>query len=83
MNKSKIGIIAALTITLTIMNVYGYFAFNETCIIFPQQCDPGGGERSAAPVLGQLIVDAAANFLQSNSDFQLFLKKVELWNGIP
>lgn len=82
MNKSKIGIIAALIMTLTVMNVYGYFGANETCIAFPQQCDPGG-EKSATPALGQLIVDGAAHFLQSTGDFQLFLKKVELSERYP
>jgi len=54
---------------------YGYFAHNYTCIVYPEQC-PGGKEISAQP-LGILIVDAASFFLQSNSDYQSFLKKFE------
>jgi hypothetical protein len=43
-----------------------------------------GPEKASGPSLHSLIVDAGASFLQSHSDFQLFLKKVELsaTNGI-
>jgi len=34
--------------------------------------------QNLSPSLGQLSIDAAGYFLQSNSDFQAFLKKVEL-----
>jgi len=72
------SILWALVISIN-TNVYGYFSYNRSCEVFPNQCDTGG-EKSAVkgPVLSQLIIDGAGYFLQSNSDYQSFLKKVEL-----
>lgn len=62
---------------------YSHFAANYSCEVFtPNQCTGDGGDgamsRSSSPLLGQLITISAGYFLASNSDFQLFLNKIEL-----
>jgi hypothetical protein len=58
--------------------VYGFLSFNQGCRAFPNQCDEGDGVSTQALNLEQLIIEAAGYFLQSNSDYQLVLKKIEL-----
>lgn len=75
MKKFCLSILLVLGVLVFTNNLSGYFAFNETCKAFPDQCDRGGRE---SVTLGQLIIDGAGYFLQSNIEYQLFLKKVEL-----
>jgi hypothetical protein len=49
---------------------------NYSCIAYRDQCE-GNGSRAAAPLLGQIITEAAVNFLESTRDFDDFLKEVE------
>jgi len=67
--------ILILSVLFFIPNLYGYFSNNRSCSAFMNQCE---GEGDKSPVLGQLIIEGASFFLQSNSDYQLFLKKIEL-----
>ena len=80
MNKIKVLAILILGLSLTTPYIYGYFAANESCSAFvPAQCSSGINKNlSTETGLGQLIIDGAGYFLQSSSDFQFFLKKVEL-----
>jgi len=61
---------------------YGIIEFNWPCLLYNGQCTPKYSNQSSiqsvSPSLDQLSIDAAGYFLQSNSDFQAFLKKVEL-----
>jgi hypothetical protein len=57
-------------------NVFARFKFDYTCITFPDQCE-GNGVKASAPLLGQLIPEAAVNFFESTRDFEDFLKEVE------
>jgi len=80
MNKTKLTIIFILLVSLTTAYAYGFFAFNESCNTFmPAQCSPGIDKSLASGAsLGQLVIDGGGYFLHSNSDYQLFLGKVEL-----
>jgi hypothetical protein len=77
-------IIISMILTLSLMNVlaFGYFVANWPCLLYDGQCTPKNSNQSSiqslSPSLGQLSIDAAGFFLQSNSDFQALLKKVEL-----
>jgi len=76
MIKQKIMAAVIFAAVLTI-NSYGYFVFNETENAFnPNPCE--GCENYAATTLEQLIVVGAGYFIQSNSDYQLFLKTIEM-----
>jgi hypothetical protein len=61
---------------------YGWFYANWPCLLYYGQCVPVNSNQSSiqrlSPSLGQLSVEAAGFFLQSNSDYQAFLKKIEL-----
>jgi hypothetical protein len=61
---------------------FGIIEFNWPCLLYYGQCPPENSNQSSvqslSPSLGQLSIDAAGYFLQSNSDFQAFLKNVEL-----
>jgi len=57
------------------LNVYGLLSFNQGGLAF--NLSDGDG-LSTQLGLNQLIIDAAGHFLQSNSDFQFTLKKIEL-----
>lgn len=72
MRKTLIMILAVL---LSIPYIYGYFSNNRSCRAFSDQCEEEGDK---GPVLGQMIIEGASFFLQSNSDYQLFLNKIEL-----
>jgi hypothetical protein len=76
MIKKKI-LTAMIFAALITLNLNGYFVLNGT----------GGAYNSnscedclnyAAPGLEQLIITGAAYFIQSNSDYQLFLKTIEM-----
>jgi hypothetical protein len=77
-------IIISMIITLSLMSVfsYGWIVANWPCLLYNGQCVPFNSNQSSikslAPSLGLLSIEAAGLFLQSNSDFQAFLKKVEL-----
>jgi hypothetical protein len=77
-------IIISMIITLSLMSLYcyGYIYANWPCLLYNGQCPPVNSNQSSiqnlSPSLGQLSIEAAGFFLQSNSDFQAFLKKVEL-----
>jgi hypothetical protein len=76
--------IISMIITLSLMSVYcyGFIYANWPCLLYSGQCamvnSGQSSVQSLSPSLGQLSIDAAGYFLQSNSDFQAFLKKVEL-----
>jgi hypothetical protein len=67
---------------------YPMMIANESCIIFPNQCDSDGESKAritdGLPKIGHLIAESAGFFLESNSYLQLLLSKVELAeiNGI-
>jgi hypothetical protein len=63
---------------VSIVNLHGYFFANEIdkAFIPPNPCE--GCEDYSTFSLGQLIIDGASYFIQSNSQYQLFLKEVEL-----
>jgi len=77
-------IIISILITLSLMSVYcfGFFYANWPCLLYNGHCPPLNSNQSSiqslSPSLGQLSIEAAGFFLQSNSDYQGFLKKVEL-----
>jgi len=72
-------VLAFLTLLASFSYQYGYIAANYSCKTFTNQCeDEGGKSASGTLTLGHLIIDAAGFFLQSNSDYQAFLKKIEL-----
>ena len=75
MRRSLIPISIILTLLVFSGYQYGYFAHNYTCIVYPEQCPDG--KESSGQSLGKLIVEAASFLLQSNSDYQLFLKNYE------
>ena len=70
--------IVIFIIVVSIFNLHGYFVANETENAFlpPNPCE--GCEDYSTSSLGQLIIDGAGFFIQSNSQYQLFLKEVEL-----
>jgi hypothetical protein len=58
-----------------------WLAFNGGCKVFPNQCPNanGGDYLSNQKInIGQLITEAAGHFLQSFSDYQRILKRIEL-----
>ena len=65
-----IGIIAISS------NIFGWYMHDYSCITFQDQCE-GDGLEASSPILGQLIPEAAVNFLESTRDFEEFLKEVE------
>lgn len=76
MIKQKI-LTAMFFVALITLNLNGYFVFNETEGAFnPTPCEDC--VNYAAPGLEQLIVAGAGYFIQSNSDYQLFLKTIEM-----
>ncbi len=76
MNKLIVAIF--IFIFFTGIYVNGYFLFNTSDGAFNP--NPGSSEMNevSSNYLGQLVIEGAGFFLQSNSDYQLFLKKVEL-----
>ena len=60
------------------LNVYGFYVSNQSCRVFPNQCSEGGDTSTQTLRIGELIPMAGGYFLQSNSDFQVILKKIEL-----
>jgi len=76
MIKKKI-LTAMIFVALITLNLNGYFVLNETGNAFnPPPC--AGCKNYAALDLGQLLVTGAGYFIQSNSDYQLFLKTIEM-----
>jgi hypothetical protein len=75
MRRSLIPISIILTLLVLCGYQYGHFAHNYTCIVYPEQCPDG--KESSGQSLGKLIVEAASFLLQSNSDYQSFLKNFE------
>jgi hypothetical protein len=68
---------AMIFVALITLNLNGLFVFNETENAFnPNPCE--GCESYTAPALEQLIVIGAGYFIESNSDYQLFLKTIEM-----
>jgi hypothetical protein len=57
-------------------NLCGWFKADYTCITFRDQCE-GNGLEASAPLLGQLIPEAAVYFFESTRDFEDFLKEME------
>ncbi len=80
MKTIKIIIITTVFVALS-FNMYGFYVLNQGCKVFPNQCpNANGGDYLSNQKInvGQLIIDAAGHFLQSNSDYQLVLKRIEL-----
>jgi hypothetical protein len=77
MKTTKIIVITIIFLSLS-LNVYGLLSFNQGCKAFQNQCDEGDGVSTQSLNLGQLIIEAGGHFLQSNSDYQLVLKRIEL-----
>ena len=76
MIKQKVVTAVIFAAVLTI-NSYGLFVLNETGGAFnPNPCEDC--KDYAATGLEQLIVIGAGYFIQSNSDYQLFLKTIEM-----
>ncbi len=76
MIKQKLLTAVIFVVVLTI-NSYGLFVLNETGNAFnPPPC--AGCKNYAAFDLGQLLVASAEYFIQSNSDYQMFLKTIEV-----
>jgi hypothetical protein len=84
--KKMKRIIISMIITFSLISVFSFarIVFNWPCLLYDGQCPPVNSSPSQSsvqnlsPSLGHLSIDAAGFFLQSNSDFQSFLKKVEL-----
>ena len=57
-------------------NLFSRFMHDYSCITFPDQCEEDG-LKASAPLLGQLIPEAAVYFFESIRDFEDFLKEVE------
>jgi hypothetical protein len=82
--KTMKRIIISMIIVLSLMSVlsYGWIVANWHCLLYDGQCTPEDSNQSSiqslSPSLGHLSIDAAGFFLQSNSDYQAFLKKIEL-----
>ncbi|NIM11496.1 MAG: hypothetical protein GTO45_16370 [Candidatus Aminicenantes bacterium] len=78
MRRTLIPISIILTLLIFCGYQYGYIAANYSCKVYPNQCDgEGSGDDRTSPTVGQLIIEAASFLLQSNSDYQLFLKNYE------
>jgi hypothetical protein len=76
MIKKKI-LTAMIFVALITLNLNGWFVLNDTEGAFnPNPCKDCKSYTSLA--LEQLIVTAASYFIQSNSDYQLFLKTIEM-----
>jgi hypothetical protein len=76
MIKRKI-LTAMIFVFMLTINSYGLFVLNNTEGAFnPPPC--AGCKNYAALDLGQLLVTGAGYFIQSNSDYQLFLKTIEM-----
>jgi len=70
--------VVTFVVLLLAANGYGYFSYNRSCEAFPEQCEEGQGLNISTPPLGQLIIEAAGYYIKSNSDYQLFLREIEL-----
>jgi hypothetical protein len=76
MIKQKI-LAAMIFVALTTLNLNSLFVLNDTEGAFnPNPCKDC--KSYTAPGLEQLIVSGAGYFIQSNSDYQLFLKAIEM-----
>jgi len=72
--------IIILSLVVSSVNLHGYFFANEIENAFtPKPCE--GCKNYDTLFLKQLIIDGAGFFIQSNSQYQLFLKEVE-FSGI-
>lgn len=89
MNTMKEGktmkkLVISMIMMFTVMNVlsYAFIYANWPCLLYDGQCPAEnqikGSSQNLSPTLGTLSIDAAGYFLQANSDFQAFLKRVEL-----
>jgi len=62
-------------------NLHGFYVSNQGCKVFPNQCpnaNDGNDLLNQKINIGQLITEAAGHFLQSFSDYQRVLKRIEL-----
>jgi hypothetical protein len=75
--RKKMKIIKIIAITMIFLslnfNLYGFIVFNGGGSGFCTDC-----EGNKTNNLNQLIILAAGHFLQSNSDYQIVLKRIEL-----
>ena len=82
MKSIKIIIITTVFVFVALsLNIYGFWVSNQGCKVFPNQCSNAndGDYLSNQKInIGQLIIDSAGHFLQSISDYQLVLKRIEL-----
>ena len=80
MKTIKIITITTVFVALS-LNMYGFYVLNQGCKVFPNQCpnaNDGDYLSNQKINIGQLIIHAAGSFLQSTSDYQIVLKKIEL-----
>ncbi|MCP4151416.1 MAG: hypothetical protein GY757_26970 [bacterium] len=68
-------VLVVLVVFLGAVNAFGVFSYNKSCDAWDPDCNIC---RSKVPAIDGMIVDAGGYFLKANSDFQLFLSKVEL-----
>jgi hypothetical protein len=82
MKTIKIIIITTVFVFVAFsFNMYGFYVLNQGCKVFPNQCpnaNDGDYLSNQKINIGQLIIHAAGSFLQSTSDYQIVLKKIEL-----
>jgi hypothetical protein len=72
----KIKTIAiTISILLLFLNLNGWYSFNSGGNAFQDQYEEG---TKSSDTLDKMIIIAAGHFLQSNSDYQVVLKKIEL-----
>ena len=74
----KLTLMTFIFIFFTGIYVNGYFLFNEPEILFLTSPIENDGLDTKYNTLKNLLIVGAGHFLQSNSDYQLFLKNVEL-----
>ena len=79
MKTIKTIIITTVFVALSV-HIHSALVFNQGCSAFQNQCpNANDGNLSNQKInLGQLIINAAGHFLQSNSEYQIVLKKIEL-----
>ncbi|NIM11171.1 MAG: hypothetical protein GTO45_04205 [Candidatus Aminicenantes bacterium] len=66
-----------ILILLASLSCYGVIWMNYSECAYTGQCEEEGRESSGGWI-NQLIIEGAGYFLQSHSDFQLFLNRIEL-----
>jgi len=74
----RITILSTIIFALISINTYGFYVSNQTCLAFPNQCSSEFKALTLTPSLNELIIKAGGYYLQSHSNYNLLLKKLEL-----